>query len=620
MKLLTPFLQLPIRFNAEALAQEISTLGEHAWLPHPQRYEGNDFLPLVSAYGEPTNEAFEGPMRPTPFLERCPNLIDALGGLGVTLGRTRLMRLSGHAEVTPHIDVVYYWMERMRVHIPIVTQPTVTFVCGTAKTHMAAGECWIFDTWSLHRVINDAERSRIHLVVDTVGGEGFWQLVTSGRVPGQSMPNWVAHECEARGRTIADLEFESENAPVVMTPWELREHISFLFSHVGGNQPRLNEAHQAVGRFMHVWRALWAAYGQSDTGRAKYRKALEGLIEDLHRAGAGRITLQNGVNLGSALHRMVLNYSLTDNLRDGDVGERRDNPQNLRALAPSLPEEPDPRFDRPIIIVNPPRSGSTLLFETLLKAPDVYTVGGESHAIIEGIPDLTVEQTKSGSNRLDADDAKPEIVAELRARFAGALRDRMGRSPTRGARVRMLEKTPKNALRIPFLAAAFPEARFVFLYRDPREVLASMMEAWQSGRFRTYPGLPGWNGALPWSMLLVPGWRDMARLPLNELVAAQWEVTMRTMLDDLEQVPRDRVVVANYSRLIDDPSAEVSRLCRELGLGWDTPIGASLPVASHTVSQPKKDKWKGREAELASVLPRLQSVIDRVVRFAGAEE
>ena len=59
-------------------------------------------------------------MRPTPFLERCPQLVNALGNLGVTLGRTRLMRLSGHAEVTPHIDTIYYWMERMRVHIVTV--------------------------------------------------------------------------------------------------------------------------------------------------------------------------------------------------------------------------------------------------------------------------------------------------------------------------------------------------------------------------------------------------------------------------------------------------------------------------------------------------------------------
>jgi len=57
--------------------------------------------------------------------------------------------------------------------------------------------------------------------------------------------------------------------------------------------------------------------------------------------------------------------------------------------------------------------------------------------------------------------------------------------------------------------AAFPDATFVYLYRDPVESLLGMLEAWESGRFVTYPQLPEWEGQ-EWSMLLVPGWRDLA--------------------------------------------------------------------------------------------------------------
>ena len=35
-----------------------------------------------------------------------------------------------------------------------------------------------------------------------------------------------------------------------------------------------------------------------------------------------------------------------------------------------------------------------------------------------------------------------------------------------------------------------------------------MLGAWESGRFVTYPKLPGWEGP-PWSMLLTPGWREL---------------------------------------------------------------------------------------------------------------
>src|SRR5207248_3177054 len=148
------------------------------------------------------------------------------------------------------------------------------------------------------------------------------------------------------------------------------------------------------------------------------------------------------------------------------------------------------------------RSGSSLLFETLARAAEVYTVGGESHQLIEGIAGLEPAACGLESNRLTGADARPGVVAQLYASFEAQLRDREGQRPPAEGAVRLLEKTPKNALRIPFLAAAFPEARFIFLYREPRENLASIMEAWGSGRFVTYPDLPGWQGP-PWSMLLV---------------------------------------------------------------------------------------------------------------------
>ena len=45
-------------------------------------------------------------------------------------------------------------------------------------------------------------------------------------------------------------------------------------------------------------------------------------------------------------------------------------------------------FDRPVIILAAPRSGSTLLFETLAAAKDAWTIGGESHHVIEGLQSL----------------------------------------------------------------------------------------------------------------------------------------------------------------------------------------------------------------------------------------
>src|SRR5262249_35251639 len=125
MKLSSPFVQLPLSFDAPRLAAEIAALGEDVWMDHPQKFPGNTMLPLIAAGGEPANEDFAGEMRATSYLKRCPYLWQVMCAFGATMGRSRLMRLGSHSDVTPHVDQGYYWAERVRIHVPIVTQPSV---------------------------------------------------------------------------------------------------------------------------------------------------------------------------------------------------------------------------------------------------------------------------------------------------------------------------------------------------------------------------------------------------------------------------------------------------------------------------------------------------------------
>ena len=178
----------------------------------------------------------------------------------------------------------------------------------------------------------------------------------------------------------------------------------------------------------------------------------------------------------------------------------------------------------------------------------------------------------------------------------------------------MLEKTPKNALRVPFFDAIWPDAQFVYLYRDVRATLSSMLEAWQSGGFRTYPGLPSWPG-LPWSLLLVPGWEKLRGKPLPEVVAHQWAITTNTLLDDLEQLDLERIHVVDYDRFLASPSFEVERLAKSLGLPWDRPLGDSLPLSKTTVSKPAPDKWRRIEPVLKAIWPIVEQADARARAF-----
>ena len=85
-----------------------------------------------------------------------------------------------------------------------------------------------------------------------------------------------------------------------------------------------------------------------------------------------------------------------------------------------------------------------MLFETLMQARDLVTVGGEAHWLVEGLPHLRPGDAGIDSNRLaaaQADEvAREHVERALRAR----LRDRDGLPPAGSAALRVLEKTSKN--------------------------------------------------------------------------------------------------------------------------------------------------------------------------------
>lgn len=610
MKLPVPFIQLPLLFDAERLAVEINALGNELWHPHPSGLPGNTALPLVAAGGDPARgDLLAGSMRPTPALRRCPYLQRVLGSLGAVLGRVRLMRLEPGAEVAPHVDTNHYWKERVRVHVPIMTDAAVQFVCGGAMTHMGLGECWIFDTWRLHQVTNPASHVRVHLVADTVGSTAFGKLVTAGRTHTQTREGWNPRTVAPDGDdSVGELMFESVNLQSPMSYWELRENVQFLLDECQ-EHPLLPVIKHCANEFVMDWRTLWFRHGTSPAGLVEFRGLLAEFLARMRRLGSD-VLLDNHAQLASAFNGL-----LGQAVRETEDAGADEESTRAPALRKPPTHAADYGFDRPVFIVSPPRSGSSLLFETLAQSRSVCTIGGESHGIIEGSTAFGVLGAAARdyeSNRLDADDATPEVIAALRERFRRRAFNRHGEKTF--DRIRLLEKTPKNALRIPFLTRVFPDALFVYLYRDPREVLASMMEAWESGGFRTYPQLPGWKG-LPWSLVLTPGWRELIGRPLPDIVSAQWQTVTDILLDDLAALPSDCWVSTRYDRLLADPDAEIRKVCAAMGFEWDQVLGDNLPLANHTVSIPRREKWRQREHEIA---PRLARIADTMARAERA--
>lgn len=272
---------------------------------------------------------------------------------------------------------------------------------------------------------------------------------------------------------------------------------------------------------------------------------------------------------------------------------------------------------RPVIIVSTPRSGSTMFLETLARSPDLWSVGGESHAVIEGLPWLHPRSRAWESNRLGRADADARTARLLRRRFSAAVRDRDGRRAPPGPHpVRLLEKTPRNALRIPFLLRVFPGATFIYLHRDPPETVSSMLDGWRSGRHVSYPALPGWTGP-PWSFLLVPQWRSLPAEDLAQTVVHQWAITTSTLLDGMARVPAGQRWAVRYRDLVANPSEVIADLCETLQLRWDRPLTGAMPLSSTTLDPPAEGKWRRNASEIEPALQATASLAARADAVAA---
>jgi hypothetical protein len=218
-----------------------------------------------------------------------------------------------------------------------------------------------------------------------------------------------------------------------------------------------------------------------------------------------------------------------------------------------------------------------------------------------------------------ADHATDTVGAEICRQILHNLKDSGGTPLAELGERRYLEKTPKNALRIPFFDRIFPDALFIYLWRDPRENISSIMEAWRSGNWKTYNGLEGFDG--PWSLLLPQGFKELNGRPLEEIAAYQWESTNRTVLDDLSVLPSSRWMAMSYDDLTTNTEAAIKAACRFAQFEFDSAIAnvvsRPLPASRYTQTTPAQDKWRLNEEAIARVLPTIQITWRRLQRIAA---
>ena len=146
------------------------------WTDHfvTQNYEGQwDVVPLrhVAGATHPVMQAYSAPDA-TEFvdaatLERTPYFRTVLAAFECPLTVVRLMRLTPGSRIKEHHDndLAADWGDA-RIHVPITTNPGVTFLLNRTPVPMQPGETWYLRLSDPHAVTNDGASDRVHLVID----------------------------------------------------------------------------------------------------------------------------------------------------------------------------------------------------------------------------------------------------------------------------------------------------------------------------------------------------------------------------------------------------------------------------------------------------------------------
>ena len=156
------------------------------------------------------------------------------------------------------------------------------------------------------------------------------------------------------------------------------------------------------------------------------------------------------------------------------------------------------------------------------------------------------------------------VISHLRHRRSAApVRHLLGLAP-----IRYLDKTIANCFHLEALERLFPDARYVFLVRDPRANIASMIEGWpyleRFGKPQLTPYLRRHEARTieHWSYPAPPGWQQVVGRPLAEICAWSWQQHVEAALA-LRARHAGAVLEVRYEELDLGPASGCAGHCRQ---------------------------------------------------------
>ncbi|MCI0554686.1 MAG: pyruvate kinase, partial [Anaerolineae bacterium] len=274
----------------------------------------------------------------------------------------------------------------------------------------------------------------------------------------------------------------------------------------------------------------------------------------------------------------------------------------------------------PIILFGNTRSGATIVQQLMAVHPDIVK-WYEPNAI------WLYADPGRGHDEFDESDATDRGKRYIRKQFL-----KFQKQHGNGI---VMEKTPQNILRIPYVRAIFPEATFLFIVRNPFSFINSVELKWQRtvtarGIVRRLKDTPinqlhHWGRRLMvqqinkrvlrrkylsiWGPRYKGIQQDLKTQDLLTVIAKQWSVCSRKAEKDLALLGNGRILRLKYEDFVENPISDLERICSHCGLEMTNDM---VKAAKEWVKADRQDKWRRFDPrDLARILPEISGEMQR---------
>ncbi len=274
----------------------------------------------------------------------------------------------------------------------------------------------------------------------------------------------------------------------------------------------------------------------------------------------------------------------------------------------------------PIILIGNVRSGTSMI-------QDLFAIHPEIVPWFEPRTVWTYADPSRRHDRFDRSDASPRVVQYIRRRFLGYQRSHDNR--------RIMEKTPSNIMRIPYVRAVLPEAKYLYIVREPLANLSSSELKWRlpihrhklwrrlketpksqlhhyAARYlidHTRIRLLKRRHVSVWGVRYPGIYEDLKTLTAEQVIAKQWIAACQQAREDLAGLDENTVMQIRYEDFVEKPKEIFPRILEHFDLPMTMGIETEL---SRRIDPNRRQKWRRLDNDVVKTcLPILREEMAR---------